>query len=403
MPDSWKSSLDELTRDKSREIVALRRHLHAHPEPSDAELATSMHLYQLLDKLHDVDVRMGPDGCGVIAENRLPQDSSKRVAVRGDIDALRIEDEKSVSYRSTNPGVMHACGHDAHTAIVFGVAQALARLEASGNAPWPLRWRAIFQPAEETATGAARMISKGALADVERIMALHVEPNRRTGEIAMRAGPMTASCDAVHLKIVGQGGHAARPHQSRDPIAAAAHAISALYQFIPRATDTHDAVVLTFGSIRGGTNPNVIPDKVDLYGTMRTLDSSVRTRTIEKIQQVIQGVEAVTGTRFTLTLDANIPSVVNDSAVTAMVWEAAEEVVGEGNVQLIARPSMGSEDFACYLEHVPGMLFRLGCASDLASITPLHTPKFDIDESCLEIGVRILARAVVMACRPAGD
>lgn len=402
MPESWKQRLDAIISEKREEVRDLRRHLHAHPEPSGAELATSMHLYQLLGQL-GIDVQMGPEGCGVIANSDSPQDSTQgRIAVRGDIDALRIQDEKTTSYRSIHPGFMHACGHDAHTAIAFGVVQALVLLTESEGLPWPIHWRVIFQPSEETATGAAQMIQTDVLAGVEKIFALHVDPTRRTGDIALRSGPMTASCDAVHLIITGRGGHAARPHESRDPIAAAAQLINSLYQFVPRATDTHDAVVLTFGSIQGGTNPNVIPDHVEIRGTMRTLDSAVRSRTIEQIHQVIRGVEGITGTKIELTLDASIASVVNDAVATSLIWQAGEEVAGANNVHLITRPSMGSEDFACYLEHVPGTMFRLGCASDLANITPLHTPKFDIDESALEIGVRVLSRTVVAACEPQG-
>lgn len=400
MPESWKQRLDAIISEKRDEVRDLRRHLHAHPEPSGVELATSMHLYQLLGQL-GVEVQMGPEGCGAIADGGSEKDSVLgRIAVRGDIDALRIQDEKTTPYRSTHPGIMHACGHDAHTSIAFGVVQALVLLTESGSLPWPINWRVIFQPSEETATGAAQMIETDVLVGVEKIFALHVDPTRRTGEIALRSGPMTASCDAVHLTITGRGGHAARPHESRDPIAAAAQLINSLYQFVPRATDTQDAVVLTFGSIQGGTNPNVIPDQVELRGTMRTLDSGVRSRTIDQIHQVIRGVEGITSTKIVLTLDASIASVVNDAAATSLIWQAGEEVVGAKNVQLITRPSMGSEDFACYLEHVPGAMFRLGCAADLAAITPLHTPKFDIDETALEIGVRVLARAVVAACEP---
>jgi amidohydrolase len=341
----------------------------------------------------------------VVADNeweRQSLDPLPRVALRGDIDALRIQDEKTVEYRSTNAGVMHACGHDAHTAVTYGTARALAALEERGQLPWPVLWRAILQPAEESAVGAARMIETGALADVSKIFALHVDPTRRTGEIGVRSGPMTASCDSLQMTVRGQGGHAARPHESRDPIAAAAQLINALYQYIPRTTDTHEAVVLTIGQLRGGENPNVIPSTVQLWGTLRTLDSAVRTRIIEKIRQVARGVGEVTNTEIDLSFAVNIPSVSNDAALTRLVWQEAEEVVGADHVQLIARPSMGSEDFACYLQHVPGVMFRLGCSEDLASAKALHTPTFDIDERALGIGVRILSRVAIMACQP-GD
>ncbi len=406
----WKAQLDAVVADDANKVVALRRHLHSHPELSGAELQTSLHLYQILGKL-GINVRMGPEGCGVIAENPnthetpgepasaggLPSSPPNRIAFRGDIDALSIQDEKTVPYRSTHHGIMHACGHDAHTAILYGTILALTTLQQQDQLPWPVAWRAIFQPAEETATGAAQMIEIGAIDDIAAIFALHVDPARRTGEVGLRAGPLTAHCDMLRFSVHGQGGHAARPHESKDPIAAAAQLISTLYQFVPRATDSHDAVVLTIGQVRGGQNPNVIPDRVSLSGTLRTLDAAVRTRTVEQIGQVARGVGEITGTKIGVEFHASIPSVQNDPEITRLVWQEAEEILGTDNVQLIARPSMGSEDFACYLEHVPGVMFRLGSAIDLATTTALHTPKFDIDESALEIGTRIMTRAVIMA------
>ncbi|NOZ38707.1 MAG: amidohydrolase [Planctomycetes bacterium] len=414
MPVDWKTQLDDVVADNASQVVALRRHLHAHPELSGAELQTSLHLYQLLGKL-GLNVRMGPEGCGVIAENTLPNNPpgepasasglptippKNRIAFRGDIDALSIQDKKEVPYRSTHDGIMHACGHDAHSAILYGTILALTTLQQKEKLPWPVAWRAIFQPAEETASGAVQMIETGVLDGVEKIFGLHVDPARRTGEIGLRSGPLTAQCDMLRFLVHGQGGHAARPHESKDPIAAAAQLISTLYQFVPRATDSLDAVVLTIGQVRGGKNPNVIPDAVSLSGTLRTLDAVVRTRTLEKIRQVARGVGEITDTKIDIEFHASIPSVQNDPTLTQLVWREAEEVLGTDNVQLIARPSMGSEDFACYLEHVPGVMFRLGSAADLATMTALHTPQFDIDESSLAIGIRVMSRAVIMASQP---
>lgn len=401
MTDPWKEQLDAAVAEFLPEAIQLRRHLHAHPEPSGEELYTSLELYQLLGKL-DLDVRMGPDGCGVVADGGRG-DLEKRVALRGDIDALRIQDEKQVDYHSTREGVMHACGHDAHTAIAYGAIRCLVLLEQQQRLPWPVLWRGIFQPAEETATGASRMVEAGALERVSQIFALHVDPTRRTGVVGLRSGAMTASCDSLEITVRGQGGHAARPHESKDPIAAAAQLISTLYQFVPRATASHDAVVLTIGSITGGMNPNVIPDRVHLQGTMRTLESTVRTRAIEQIRQVARGVGEITDTEVEVALHGNIPSVYNDPELSRLVWQQAEEVLGADNVQLVGKPSMGSEDFACYLAHVPGAMFRLGSTRDLATVTPLHTPKFDIDEQAIGIGMKILARAAVMSCRPDGE
>jgi amidohydrolase len=395
MPSDWRAALDGHLADLAPEIVALRRHFHAHPEPSGAELETSLELYQRLGAA-GLAVRMGPDGCGVIADSP-PLDDGARVALRADIDALLIQDEKDVAYRSTRPGVMHACGHDAHTAIAFGAAVALRRLDIAGEAPQPLRWRVIFQPAEETAQGARRMVSAGALEQVRAIFALHVDPTRCAGESGFRAGAFTANCDAVRFRVHGRGGHGARPHESKDPIAAAAQLISTLYQFIPRATDSHDAVVLSVGRIAGGQNANVIPEFVELDGTLRTLDAAVRSQTIDHIRRLAGGVEEITGTQIEVDLTASIPGVSNDATANQTLMTAAADVLGAASVKLIPHPSMGSEDFACYLDRCPGAMFRLGVARDATSPTPLHTPKFDIDESALQFGARILARAVVLA------
>lgn len=400
MNTDWKQSLDTIVADSAEELIALRRYLHAHPEPSGAELETSLLLYQRLDQAGLV-VRMGPEGCGVIADSPAsPENAAQRVAIRGDIDALRIHDEKLVPYRSMREGVMHACGHDAHAAIVTYAAIALRRLESNAQAPWPLQFRAILQPAEETASGARAMVAAGALEGVSVIFALHADPTRRVGEIGLRTGAFTAHCDAIRITVRGRGGHGARPHESHDPIAAAAQLISTLYQFVPRANDSLDAIVLSFGRVAGGENANVIPEQVEIDGTLRTLDASVRTRTIEKIHQVIRGVEGITSTQIEVVFGASIPSVFNDPDATRLLNEAAVDGSGSVTVRNIPRPSMGSEDFACFLEQRPGAMFRLGVARDLTAITPLHTPTFDIDERALPLGAKLLARTVVLACRP---
>lgn len=394
---AWQQYLDEIVADATPDLVALRRRLHAHPEPSGAELQTSLDLYQTLDQ-PGLDLRLGPDGCGVLADNRL-ESPGQRIAFRGDIDALLIHEANDVTYRSQREGVMHACGHDAHAAIAAHVALALHKLEASGHAPWPLRWRAILQPAEETAAGARGMIAAGALDGVSSIFALHVDPPRPTGEVGLCVGPFTASCNDVQIVVRGRGGHGARPHESRDPIAAAAQLVSSLYQFIPRTTDSFDAVVLSFGRIAGGQNANVIPEEVELDGTLRTLDAQVRSQTIEQIRQIARGIEEITATQIEVHVDGGIPSVQNDAAAVRILQEAVAGVHGV-TAKVIPRPSMGGEDFACYLDHVPGAMFRLGIAAGDGRIRPLHTPTFDVNEAALPLGVKILARAVILACKP---
>jgi amidohydrolase len=317
------------------------------------------------------------------------------MAVRADIDALRIQDQKQTPYRSTVPEVMHACGHDVHAATVFGALSALDRLERDGALPWPVAWRGIFQPAEETSQGARAMVTAGALNGVAAILSLHVDPTRKAGTIGVRSGVFTASCDEIRVTVKGRGGHAARPHESNDPIAAAAELISTLYQFVPRATDSQDAVVVSFGQIHGGQNANVIPEQVVLEGTVRTLDRKVREKTIAHIRTLAEGIERVTSTSLDVSLETGIASVYNDEGLTELVREVSTALLGPEKVIAMRRPSMGSEDFAAYLEHVPGAMFRLGAAGEDGPWPGLHTPTFDVDERCISVGAKILARSVV--------
>jgi len=393
MTTSWQTRLDTAIDDLADRMVGLRRHLHAHPEPSGEELRTSLHLYQQFNEM-GLPVRMGPEGCGVVVESR-GQAAPRRMALRADIDALRIQDQKQTPYHSSVPNVMHACGHDVHAATLFGALAALDQLERDDRLPWPVTWRGIFQPAEETSRGARAMVESGAMTNVDAIVSLHVDPTRQAGTIGLRSGVFTASCDAMRVTVEGRGGHSARPHESTDPIAAAAQLISTLYQFVPRATDSQDAVVVTFGQIHGGQNANVIPEQVVLEGTVRTLDRQVRERTIAHVRTLAEGIERVTGTRLDVCFERATPSVYNDQELTALVGDVARELLGVGQVSVLLRPSMGSEDFAVYVENVPGTMFRLGAAGDRSPWPSLHTPTFDVDERCLAVGAKVLARTVV--------
>jgi amidohydrolase len=205
----------------------------------------------------------------------------------------------------------------------------------------------------------------------------------------------------MRVTVRGRGGHAARPHESVDPIAAAAQLISTLYQFVPRSTDSQEAVVVSFGQIHGGLNANVIPEEVMLEGTVRTLNRQVRERTIANIKRLASGIESVTGTKLNVDFDEGTASVDNDPVLTALVERVARELFGDdAKVTQMPRPSMGSEDFAAYLEHVPGSMFRLGCAGDRMPWPGLHTPTFDVDEQCLPVGANILARTMVEWSKP---
>jgi amidohydrolase len=404
MPDRWRYLIDEDIDHRFEKMVQLRRQLHSQPEPSGEEYQTSLSLYQSLADA-GFAVAMGPEGRGVMADfpadrRRTASQTPLRVALRADIDALRIYEQNQTPYRSQRDGLMHACGHDAHTAVIWGVLNCLAELSRSGQLPWPVGVRGVFQPAEETATGARDMVQAGVLNDVGAIFACHVDPSRGVGRIGLRTGVLTANCDAMKVTIHGRGGHAARPHEASDPIAAAAQFINALYLSIPRVTDSQDAVVVTIGQVTAGHNANVIPDQVELCGTLRTLDSRVREETIGHIRRIAEGVGRMWRTTIKLEFAEGAKSVVNDSKLIDMLRRASADVVGCEGVESIHRPSMGSEDFAYYLDHVPGALFRLGCASPRVGASGLHTPTFDIDEESLRIGAKVLARAAVLWCDP---
>jgi amidohydrolase len=399
MSHDWRDELDRAIADSVAEIVALRRHLHMNPEVSGDEQATSLHLYQLLGD-DGFEVRLGPEGRGVIADWQGGAAAAGWLALRADLDALRIHDNKSVEYRSQCDGVMHACGHDAHTAIVWGALNAVRQLHQAGKLPWAIDVRGIFQPAEETCQGAQAMIEAGALEKVTSILAVHVDPSRDVGHIGVRAGVLTANCDEMTIHIRGRGGHAARPHEASDPIAAAAQLINALYLNIPRATDSQDAVVITIGQIQAGDNANVIPEEVMLRGTIRTLDRTIRQQTMDHIRRMAVGLGQTTETVIQVHYGIGSGSVVNDDGLIALSRTAASEVIGVHGIDEIPRASMGSEDFAFYLDHVPGAMLRVGCRSEVTGAAPLHTPDFDVDERVLPIGARVLARALILQADP---
>ena len=389
MPNKWMQKLDCAIDAQRKKIVRVRRDLHMYPEPSGREVETTRYLVKLLQQA-GCHVQTGPRGCGVIADNTLEK---TRIGMRADIDALRIQDAKNVPYRSRVPGVMHACGHDGHTATVFGAV--LGLLACEQVLPWPIYWRAIFQPAEETNRGAKDMIAFGALKNVCGLLSLHLDPSRPAGTVGTREGVLTANCAEIEIGIQGRGGHAARPQETRDPIVAAAQVITALYQSLPRNVDAHDPIVLSIGHISAGESPNAIPDQALLRGTLRTLSDRSQTHAMDHILKIANGIANLTDTQIDVRFLTGPSSVNNDPALTELIRQNAVDLLGQTHVQTIAKPSMGGEDFANYLDHVPGSLFRLGCMPARGSAPSLHAPDFDIDERALIIGAKILARSVV--------
>ncbi len=393
--------IDEAVEACFESLVEIRRHLHMNPDPSGEEEATTQYLVDLFsDK--GFSTQKGLDERGLLIELGDSNSSSaeSKVAIRADIDALWIQDTKEVEYKSQREGILHACGHDAHSATVAGAAFALRELEDRDLLPWPVAWRGIFQPAEEICQGARDMISAGALKNVKHILSTHVDPTLKVGMVGLRKGVLTAAVDEVHIEIIGQGGHAARPHESVDPIAAAAQLVSSIYLFVPRAVSSSEPVVVTFGEIQGGHNANVIPDKVTLRGTLRTLSPATRQSTQDHIQKLALGIAETSGAEILVRFPDGAPSVYNDPSIYAVVEAASLDVVGADQIYRISHPSMGGEDFAFYLEQAPGCMFRIGSSSIDSPAPPLHSSLFDVDERAIAVGAKILTRSVIELCRP---
>jgi len=392
----WDSTIDERIDNLASRLIAIRRHLHAHPEPSGSEFTTAAYIADLLRET-GLEVRMIPSRRGLIVEPR-DQDDGARVAMRGDIDALRVKDEKKVAYRSTAEGIAHACGHDAHATMIVGAALALNGCR--DRMPWPVTWRALFQPAEETSLGAAEMVAAGAVDNVSAIVGLHVEPERRIGKVGFRSGTLTAYCDEIDVTIHGRGGHAARPHRAADPIAAGAHFLSAVYQLLPRTLDSRDPLVVTFGSIHAGDARNVIPNELALRGTARTHTHEAREHFETQVDAIASGVTASTGCDIKIEFKQGPDAVVNDARITGVCQGVTRDLLGEDSIEVIESASMGGEDFAEYLSHTRGCFFRLGVGNGNGAEEPLHSGHFDLDERALCIGAKILARSLVALSQP---
>ena len=369
------------------QLSQVRRHIHQRPELSGKEFSTTAYVSKRL-KAGGVPHEVAPGKRGIVTRIvAAAEPDSPVVAIRADIDALPIQEENDIPYRSRKPGVMHACGHDAHTAILLETTLALYR-----SGPISVGWRSIFQPAEETGHGAREMLSHGALKGVNCIIALHVDPTLAVGHVGITPGPRTAFCQDFLIEIRGRGGHAARPHTTVDPIATAAHLITLVYQAIPRRTDARDPIVVSIGLVHGGHAANVIPDQVIMKGTIRTLNPAIATHGREVLEQLCSGAAQAFGANISPSFGDLLPGLVNHPGIAAHLAESAGRLLGSNKVTTSDRPSMGAEDFADYLPFVPGCMIALGVKPRSGRVTPLHTAKFDIDEGALLTGARLLTR-----------
>jgi amidohydrolase len=369
-------------------LPEIRRHLHQHPELSNVEFETTSYLAKQLATAK-IPYRLGTGKRGIISN--IESDSKTPViALRADIDALPITEENKIGYRSKNSGVMHACGHDAHSTILLGTTLALHRV-----GKLPVAWRSIFQPAEETGGGASEMVVQGAVKGVRAILAFHVDPNLPVGHVSITPGPQSAFCQDFTIEVRGRGGHGARPHNTIDPIAVAAQLITLIYQAIPRQTDARDPVVVTIGMIQSGQANNIIPDTAILKGTIRSFNRTISDHARQTVKRLCDGTARAFRADILPVFDRLLNGVVNDAQVTEICRQSARGLLGKNHVITERRPTLGAEDFADYLGSVPGCMMLLGTKSPGKKITPLHTSTFNLDEKALLLGVKLFSRILL--------
>lgn len=384
-----KDRIKELVSQNSKEILDIRRHLHANPELSFQEYETSKYVCSKLDNW-GISYKSGYVETGIVALIEGKNPSSKVVALRGDMDALPILEQNDVPYCSKNEGVMHACGHDVHTSCVLGAAKVLNGLkdEFEGTV------KILFQPGEERLPGGASlMIKEGALENPKpsSIVGQHVLPELEAGKVGFRSGMYMASADEVHFTVHGKGGHAALPHYNIDPVLITSHIIVALQQVVSRRTKPGVPCVLSFGKVEANGATNVIPNSVQVQGTFRTMDEEWRMEAHAIIKKMAEELATSMGGSCDFRVDVGYPFVYNDEVVTDKARQAAIDFLGKDNVVDLDMRMTG-EDFSFFTQHMPGCFYRLGVGNkDKGINSGLHTPTFNVDESCLDVGTGLIS------------
>ncbi|MGI8933576.1 M20 family metallopeptidase [Leptolyngbya sp. BC1307] len=385
------STIQKIATKLSPRIIEIRRHVHSHPELSGQEYQTAAYISGVLSSCgFHVQEMVGKTG--VVAELKGETPPNQDVlAIRADMDALPIVEKTDLPFVSKSPGIMHACGHDAHTAVGLGTAMVLAELVNSSEQLFPSTTRFLFQPAEETSQGAKWMIEDGVMQDVAAIFGLHVFPSIPAGVIGLRQGALTAAADDLEIVISGESGHGARPHEAIDAIWIAAQVITQLQQSISRTINPLHPAVITIGQISGGRAPNVIADQVRLTGTVRSLHADTHALLPEWIERIATDVCHLHGATCTVNYRRRCTSVLNDPDLTQLVADCASEALGSDRIQWIADASMGAEDFANYTSLTRGTMFRLGVGFAGRHNYSLHHSQFEIDETALISGVVTMA------------
>jgi amidohydrolase len=376
------------------ELVLFRRDLHAHPELSRAEFRTTAALATRLEQA-GLAPRVRGVGSGLVCDI-VPAGSEKLpfLAFRADIDALPVEEANDLEFRSRVPGVMHACGHDVHAAVVLGAGLTLAEMARAGRLERPVRL--IFQPAEEVMPGGALdMVAEGALYGVSKILSVHCDPKLDVGQVGLRTGALTAACDMVSLTLDGPGGHTSRPHLTADLVYALASIVTEVPAALSRRIDPRAGLSLVWGQIAAGSAANAIPGTGSAKGTIRTLDQDAWNQAPDVVHEVIDAIAAKFGVKHTLDYVQGVPPVVNEAESVALLRTAAARALG-GDAVVNTPQSLGGEDFAWYLQQVPGAMARLGVRTPGdKSVRDLHQGTFVADEGAIAAGVRMLATAAL--------
>jgi amidohydrolase len=383
-----KEKIKLLAQQYEHEFIQIRHHLHSHPELSYQEFETSKFVQQKLTEYNiPFEVKATTGVVGLI-KGKNPD--SRVVALRADMDALPIDEENDVAYKSLNNGVMHACGHDVHTTCLLGAAKILSELKDE----WEGTVKLIFQPGEEkNPGGASLMIKEGALENPkpQGIFGLHVHPGLATGKFSFRKGRVMASADELYITIKSKGGHAAAPHLTADTILIASHLIVSLQQIISRNNNPLSPSVLSICSIQGGHTTNVIPSEVKLKGTFRAMDEKWRYKAHDLIKKQTVELVAAMGAEADILIDVGYPFVDNEPKLTEAAWQLANEYWGKENIEE-TELRMGAEDFGYYTHVVPGCFYRLGVRNEANEIIHnVHTPKFNVDERAIKNGIEMMA------------
>ncbi len=381
-------------KELQQEMVAWRRDFHMHPELGFKEERTSNKVAEILVSF-GYRVQRGVGKTGVVAEIGS---GKPIVAIRADMDALPIEEANQVPYKSKNRGVMHACGHDAHTAIALGTAKLLSQENFSGTV------RFLFQPAEEVedeegVSGAPRMIEDGAIKDVDVVLALHVASSISTGEVEISTDFASAGVDTFYAKIIGKGGHGSTPHKVIDPIFISGYVILAIHGIVSRQLHPFDPAVISIGSIQGGVADNVIPEEVNMSGTIRFLESSVQQKIHAEIKKAME-ISRALGGDYQLKIQVGYPPMHNHQGTVDLLKKVAGDLLGDEKI-VPPEPEMGAEDFGFFLQKAPGAMFMLGCKIE-DDERRHHDPRFDVDEECMPIGVAIFVETTLRIMKQHG-